>query len=90
VDSGAHRRAPIGGDGGRGGAALSYARANAMWEECVGRRAGLLARMHTRWLGRLGPRALGTVCGPLDGGRTARPGCRQCACAIARSWARTR
>jgi hypothetical protein len=74
VDSGAHRRAPTGSDGGRGGAALSCTRANAREEECIRHRAGLLARMHARWLGRLGPDALGTARGHRDGVRTARPG----------------
>jgi hypothetical protein len=77
VDGGAHRRATTSGDGGRGVAALSCARANAGEEQCVGRRAGLLACMHVRWLGRLGPGALGAARGPHDGGHTVRPGRRQ-------------
>jgi hypothetical protein len=80
VGSGAHRRAPTGGDGGRGGAALSCARANARREECVGRRLGLKAHMHVKWLGRLGPSALGAACGHRDGVRTARPGRQKRAC----------
>jgi hypothetical protein len=84
VDSGAHQRATTGGDGGRGGVALSCARANARWEECVGRRAGLLARMHARWLARLGPGVLREARGPRDGGRTTRPSRRLCALAGAR------
>jgi hypothetical protein len=51
VDSGAHRRTSAGGDDGRYGAARCCARANAREEEGVGRRAGLLARMHASWLG---------------------------------------
>jgi hypothetical protein len=58
VDSGAHRRPPTGGDVGRGGAALSCARADARLEECVGRRAGLKA--HARQVARsVGPRRVG-------------------------------
>jgi hypothetical protein len=42
----------------------------------VGRRAGLMACVHARWLGRLGPDALGAARGHRDGVRTARPGRR--------------
>jgi hypothetical protein len=77
VDSGAHQRAPTGGDGGRRGAALSCARANVRREECVGRRAGLKACMHARWLGRLWPGALGAARGHRDGVSTVRASRRQ-------------
>jgi hypothetical protein len=51
----------------------------------VGRRAGLMVCMHTRWRDQLGPGALGTVRGQRNGVRTARPGRRQCARAGMRS-----
>jgi hypothetical protein len=90
VDSGVHPQAPTGGDGGREGAALSCAQANARREECVGHRAGLMARMHARWLGRLGPGALGATRGHRDGVRTVRSGRRQRGRAGARPSARPR
>jgi hypothetical protein len=77
ADSGAHQRAPTGGNGGRGGAALSCAQATARREECVGCQAGLMARMHARWLSRLGPGELGAARGHRDGVLTARPGRQQ-------------
>jgi hypothetical protein len=50
-DGGAHQRPSAGGDGGRCAAARYCARANAREEEGMGRRAGLLARLHASWLG---------------------------------------
>jgi hypothetical protein len=63
VDGGAHKRASAGGDNGHCGAARCCARANAREEDSLGRREGLLARMHASWLGQLGRGALGATRG---------------------------
>jgi hypothetical protein len=69
VDSGAHRRARRGGDGGRRAAAQCGARAMRGRERCVGRRESLMACMQARWRGRLGPGEGGAARGRGDGAR---------------------